>query len=114
MFYIDLSPSLGKLRSPFLQENSQAETPASPVGVSVRDVHSPPVHSSVHDTPPVSPVPELGKDLPRGFMSINWKMGLCDPGDIQAVSQDTSVGHDPSFGGLQNWARQTCLFTTSR
>lgn len=53
----------GKLRSPFLQENSQAETPASPVHPSVRDVHSPSVHSSVHDTPPVSPVPELGNSV---------------------------------------------------
>ncbi|XP_053125021.1 drebrin-like protein isoform X2 [Hemicordylus capensis] len=54
----------GKLRSPFLQENSQAETPVSPVHTAVQDVHPPPVvHSSVHDTPPVSPAPELADSV---------------------------------------------------
>ncbi|KAL8173810.1 UNVERIFIED_CONTAM: hypothetical protein K2H54_026405 [Gekko kuhli] len=54
----------GKLRSPFLQQNSQAETPVSPVRPAVQDVHPPPVvHSSVHDTPPVSPVPEPGDSI---------------------------------------------------
>ncbi|XP_054853607.1 drebrin-like protein isoform X1 [Eublepharis macularius] len=54
----------GKLRSPFLQENTQAEAPVSPVRPAVQDVHPPPVvHSSVHNTPPVSSVPELGDSV---------------------------------------------------
>ncbi|XP_044293486.1 drebrin-like protein isoform X2 [Varanus komodoensis] len=54
----------GKLRSPFLQENSHVEAPVSPVLPAVQDVHPPPVvHSSVHDTPPVSPGPEHGDSV---------------------------------------------------
>ncbi|XP_066495360.1 drebrin-like protein isoform X1 [Tiliqua scincoides] len=54
----------GKLRSPFLQGNSQMETPTSPVHPPVQEVRPPPVvQSSVHDTPPVSPVPEHGNSV---------------------------------------------------
>ncbi|XP_060643645.2 drebrin-like protein isoform X1 [Anolis sagrei] len=54
----------GKLRSPFLQENNHMEIPASPVHPAVQEVHPPPVvHSSVHDTPPVSPAPETGDSV---------------------------------------------------
>ncbi|XP_061448481.1 drebrin-like protein isoform X1 [Rhineura floridana] len=59
-----ISSQPGKLRSPFLRENSQAEAPVSPVHPAVQDVHPPPVvRSSVHDTPPVSPVPALGDSI---------------------------------------------------
>lgn len=61
---IDLPPFLGKLRSPFLQENSRAEASISHVSPAAQDVHLPSdVHPTVHDVPPVSPAAECGKAL---------------------------------------------------
>ncbi|XP_032085139.1 drebrin-like protein isoform X2 [Thamnophis elegans] len=55
-----ISSQPGKLRSPFLQERNQVESPASPLPPATQDVPPPVVRSSAHDTPPVFPVPELG------------------------------------------------------
>ncbi|XP_026573793.1 drebrin-like protein isoform X2 [Pseudonaja textilis] len=60
-----ISSQPGKLRSPFLQERNQVESPASPLQPATQDVPSPPVvvRSSGPDTPPVFPVPELGNSV---------------------------------------------------
>ncbi|XP_048368609.1 drebrin-like protein isoform X2 [Sphaerodactylus townsendi] len=78
----------GKLRSPFLQQNSQSETPVSPIRPPVQDVHPPVVHSSVHDTPPVSPVPECG-DLIR---QDNYKSA---PPVFQPEEEQDAVYEEP-------------------
>uniref|UniRef100_A0A6J0UGD5 Drebrin-like protein isoform X1 n=1 Tax=Pogona vitticeps TaxID=103695 RepID=A0A6J0UGD5_9SAUR len=50
----------GKLRSPFLQENSRAEASIPHVSPAAQDVHLPSdVHPTVHDMPAVSPAAEL-------------------------------------------------------
>ncbi|ETE71752.1 Drebrin-like protein, partial [Ophiophagus hannah] len=60
-----ISSQPGKLRSPFLQERNQVESPASPLQPAAQDVPPPPVvvRSSGPDTPPVFPVPELGNSV---------------------------------------------------
>uniref|UniRef100_A0A8C6X699 Drebrin like n=1 Tax=Naja naja TaxID=35670 RepID=A0A8C6X699_NAJNA len=60
-----ISSQPGKLRSPFLQERNQVESPASPLQPATQDVPPPPVvvRSSGPDTPPVFPVPELGNSV---------------------------------------------------
>ncbi|XP_062995300.1 drebrin-like protein isoform X2 [Elgaria multicarinata webbii] len=85
----------GKLRSPFLQENSHVEAPVSPVLPAVQDVHpSPVVHSSVHDTPPVSPVPELGNSTRQD----NYKPGT--PVYQPEVEHEAVYEEPPSQQGI--------------
>ena len=55
-----LSSQPGKLQSPFLQENNQAEAPISHVSATAQDVPQPPeVHPAVPNIPTVSPTAEL-------------------------------------------------------